>query len=151
MDKKNEPKLIQNRIDLKCATYLTLNNAIDMFKSDDSKEISVSKNIKVSIFTSFGIIIGTVIHKFSLEDTTIEDTTKAFCYTIFDKVIESRNSKFKELEEQNIDLKLINDSSVIFLEDTVILPYANPISKFKVGYFMVFGDEIKGLSVGELS
>lgn len=152
MDENVLPKLLENRIDLKSITFSALDASLDVFKSGKIEEISIGKNTRVIILTSFGIVEGNPIKKSITEsDTDSPDLVNTFSTTLLDNVFKIRNSEIQKLETQNPEFKLINDSSAILLSDVSVTPYSNPNAKSNLRYLILFTEDIKALSFGEMS
>jgi hypothetical protein len=140
-------KLMDSRVDLKAFTYECFNVAIDVLKSGELENVSLSPNTKVLFLTQFGIVEGTP----SKKDSPNNNVKEAFTNMLIFKTFEGRNQKIEDMKTKNPDLTIINDTGSIVLENVVITSYANPDSKFNLGTFVLFTDSIIGISFGETS
>jgi len=140
----NIPELLKNRIDVKAFTFDALCTAIDTIKSGEVEGVSIDAEAKIIIFTNFGIVEGTPI---SLLPKNSESNTSNIG-ALYKAIFKARNINLKELESQNENLTLINDASVIVLENAVITPYANPLNKTHSNNLVLFTDQIVGLAIG---
>jgi len=150
MDKDNIPNLLKNRADLKMLTFKGLYRAIDALKSGEIEGISIGTNTNVSILTSYGIVTGTLISPMEQEDIQ-RNKVEIVVESIYKAVFNGRNDIISKLESDNPDLHLISDSSALLLKDAVINPYADFNNSIRLAYMLLFTDDIKGLSFGELS
>lgn len=142
------PELIKNRLDLKMITLTSVMDTIDILKSGKIDGISISPKTSIMIFTNFGMVEGENVCFSDSEDSKPLSTSE-----IVKKLIETcfiiRNNEIAKLEEENKDLKLINDSSAVILENVTITPYANPMNKLRMQHLILFTDQIAGISFGE--
>lgn len=145
MDKQN-PKLIDNRTDLKSLTFQCLSSGLDILKSDKTGNISIDSETNVIVITNFGTVEGTLIDF----NKSTDNPNKAFVNALFEKVFEVRNERIIELENENDQFRLINDTDSLTLENVTITPYANSNNKFNLGELILFSDQIVGLSIGKI-
>ncbi|AXM89351.1 hypothetical protein CI793_09365 [Anoxybacillus ayderensis] len=145
MDKKpdNEiPILLKERIDLKALTAKTFVNVVENIRNGKTEEISVDLNTEIWFFTNFGLVSGSLY--IPPEENDAFDPT----YFLHELVFKTRNSLLSSYIEKGVE-RLTNDSSFVLLKDVTVKPYASPSTPYKLGYFLLYGDAILGISFGD--
>lgn len=145
MNKQN-PKLLDNRTDLKSLTFQCLSTALDILKSDEIGNISIDSDTNVIVVTNFGTVEGTLIDS----SKSTDNPNKNFVNNLLAEVFEARNGRIIQLENENDQFRLINDTDSLTLENVTITPYANSNNKFNLGELILFSDQIVGLSIGKI-
>lgn len=144
-------KLLANEIDLKSLTFHCidemLNASLDTIKSGEIEGASINGDINTIIVTNFGIVKGDLVK----EQTSTNDESLGFSEAVILKSIEIRNDEISKLENENAQLKLINDTRAIVLKNVTITPYANSNTPFKLENLILFSDQIVGISIGEIA
>ncbi len=144
------PKLIKDRIDLKALTYDYCNSCVEILKNGKISEVSISQSTQVSIVTNFGLVTGDMIKPFEDNEKELDVSTK-LTSVIYEKTVELRNEHIQKLIDNNPDVALINDSSILLLSNVTITPFGNPSNKFNLQNFCIFTSEILGFTFGELN
>lgn len=132
------PSLLKNRVDLKGLTAGTMYDFIEDLKDRHSLE-----NTKVVFYTTIGVVTGTWI---PVEDDASKSDKDA--ERVHETLIDLRTNKLKQLIEENENINLINDTGSIPLINVTISPYGS-ISKHHLGSFLLFADQIVGITYGE--
>lgn len=139
-----KPKLMENSIDLKALTFTSFSEIVNFMKS--SKDPVIGPNTSIVLLTNFGIVQGTQMEFNATED----DSVNAVMNVIISNTFDLRNKHISKLENQNEQLKIINDCRSIVLKDVTITTYVNPDSKINLGQLILFSDQIVGMSFGEM-
>lgn len=142
-EKREIPNLLSKKIDIRALTISTFFDAIDILKSGTLEEVSLGKDTKVICFTSFGTVTGTILPQ---SDT---DNQQHKNVALFHNVIMNvRNSHVDQFETEGVE-QVINHSGYIPLVDVEITYYATPNRTDRLAYFLLFPEQVVGLTFGE--
>lgn len=144
-EKKNKvSKLVTNRVDLKALTIDTLNAAFRIVNSGTIQGIESSDTMEIVLVTNFGYVTGEITDIADASDE--EKASEDFKSYLFASTITHRNNSLASMEEENENLRLTNDSSLIYLKNAVIKPFANPQTSVTFGDLLLFTDQVIGIS-----
>lgn len=133
------PKTLDERIDYKTLMSSILYNLIDQIKKDKPE----ANNTKMYFYTTIGMIEGTWLPL----DEDSDDKYKTQ-ETLHKLIMEHRNKTISKEELENKTFKLVNDSGAIPLVNVKLTTYSG--REHHLSYFLLFSDQIVGLSYGEL-
>ncbi|MCY9513271.1 hypothetical protein [Paenibacillus apiarius] len=139
-----ESKLVHGRVDLKAATIDTLQTTFNILNKGTIEGIKSSDTLELVFLTNFGYVTGEIIDIAEASDESkAKDDFKKY---LFASTIKHRNSAIAGFEEENENLRLTSDSSLVYLKNAIVKPFSNPESSFKFGDLMLFTDQIVGIS-----
>jgi|GEM_PF-1378407 len=152
MEQNNRtPNFLNNRVDLRYHTLTMLNSGIESLKSKENNEISISDDTRVFIMTNFGLIAAD-IKELGVSDNSSENVKpgQKLFQLMLEALLNSRNNYLSEQEELigQGNLRVINDSSFVVLENVTVIPFANPNTKSNLDSLILFTDQIVGISFG---
>ena len=137
------PNLLKEKINLKTITIQTFFETIDLITNGEVAGISFEEETNVIAFTSFGTVSGKIAYLSKREDahfTSIEGIHKGF--------ITSRNKRLEYLENDGIKEVEISSGFIPLID--VEIRYFNNSEPSKLDYFLLFADQVVGLSFGSL-
>lgn len=140
------PAFIDNRIDVKAATVVTLEFVMRSLSENDGEEEDgkKKKKFKFNLLTNFGIVEGAIVRG-ALDDEEPEDrrsVTEMFHYSM-----EIRNDQLqKAVDELDDEPLVVNNTGAILVEDATITPFANPSHKIHMEHLYLFTDQITGVT-----
>lgn len=149
MPKGDVPDFIKNRVDLKFSTLKTISSLIETLNSNEIEGLTVKDDLELCILTSFGMIIGDISDKNN--DNPNTSSSEKFTDLVLNEVFDVRNSILASLEKDKEDLTIINNYASILLKNVKIIPYNNPGNCLNFADFILFTDEIKGITFGSAS
>ncbi|AYB39708.1 hypothetical protein [Brevibacillus laterosporus] len=145
------PNFIKNRIDLKIQTLTLFNSAIETMKSEGIAGISLGSDTNVLIITNFGIVSGDIKQIRVQENSDESEKPGQIVFKmLIETLVKSRNT-FLSKEEDLIgheNVRAINDSSFVILENVTVTPFSNPNMKTHLESMILFSDQISGISYG---
>lgn len=137
------PKLLNDRIDLRALTVNVYSSAIDLLKSGEIESVSLGKDTQLIIYTTFGTIQGQLMQDKYEDEPKLNST--ALLHDIFMK---QRDKQLEQYEEEGAS-RLVNDSGYIPLVNVQLTPFSNPNDVHRLAYFLLYPDQIVGLTFGE--
>ncbi|MEZ2659278.1 hypothetical protein [Aneurinibacillus aneurinilyticus] len=153
-EKKFEvPNFSQNTVDVKKYILGAFNTLVKGIQSGKMKGVEVGKDNQIMILTNFGTVYGNIqslTEEHDNNNATPWDASQEFMKIINEQALQlsehllSRDEK--EISPEN--LRVINHSSPIYLENVTVIPYANPSSNLKFPSLLIFSDQIVGISFG---
>ncbi|MED0670585.1 hypothetical protein P4S95_10270 [Aneurinibacillus aneurinilyticus] len=146
------PNFVQNTIDMKRAILLSFNAAIEGIKSGEIKSAQVNDGGQMMIMTNFGIVYCDIKSLDEEVDTTnSSDVNQIISEVLTNQVIKGTDHAIAQYEKEigTENLRVINDSSPIYLENVTVIPYGNPAAKFNFPSLLLFSDQIVGISAGK--
>lgn len=147
------PNFIKNRIDLRHQTLSLFNSAVETLKSNENDVITIGADTGVLIMTNFGVVSGNIKELGTSEESTEETKPGQLVFKmLLEALLKTRNQYLSEDEESigQENLRVINDSSFVVLENVVVTPFANPNVKTKFESLMLFTDQIVGITFGSV-
>ncbi|MBD7984403.1 hypothetical protein H9649_07420 [Sporosarcina sp. Sa2YVA2] len=143
-EESNEtPKLLSDRIDARALTVNIFYDAIETLKSGKIEGVSMGQDTQLVIYTTFGTVTGQLMEDEYENDAQLNSA--AMIHEIFMKV---RNKQLISLEEEGVN-RLVNDSGYIPIVNAQITPFGNPNNVHRLGYFLLYPDQITGLTFGQ--
>lgn len=138
MTEKEEslPELIKNRIDLKSLTAGVAYDFMDLLHQDGKL-----RDHKVTFYTTIGVVTGKWLPVDENEPDNYKDIEN-----FHDNLFKIRDSRIKEAESDVSHLT--NDTGSIPLVNVTIQPY-NSIGKHNLSYFLLFADQVVGITIGK--
>lgn len=98
------------------------------------------------ITTNFGIITGEVQN---LDDVAAQEDVGAQIDNI---IFKSRNNILAALEKDyGSDANIVNNSSLIVIKNATIIPFVSPQNRLTFNRFLLFADQIVGISYGTMN
>jgi hypothetical protein len=137
------PNILKEKINLKTATIQSFFETIDLIAAGKIDDISLGNDTKVFAYTTFGVISGRVAYLLDRDDdffNSLQTIHKSFVYARNFMIKESENDGAKEIEI---------DSGFVPLVDVEIRYFNNP-NPTKLDYFLLFADQVVGLTFGQL-
>jgi hypothetical protein len=139
MSENEIPNLLAKRFDIKSLTIGTFFAIIEDLKNRNVE--GISPNTKVICYTNFGTISGRLL------PGTDEEADNGFSM-FHEKVMKIRNKDINLYESEGTT-EVLNDTGHIPLVDVEIHYYANPNRIDKLSYFLLYPDQVVGLTFGE--
>jgi hypothetical protein len=137
------PEFIDNRIDVKAATVVTLEYVIRSL-SEKNKDGASGKQTKFNLLTNFGIVEGTIATGRPSAD---KSERKQFVTEVFLRAMDIRNDQLqKAVDEFEGEPTVVNNTGAILVEDVTITPFANPEHKIEMDHVYLFTDQIAGVT-----
>jgi hypothetical protein len=140
------PNLLKGRIDLKAITVSNVINIVESLSSGDIDEAALPKNTKVLIYTTFGTVSGKLLPIDSEENHGYKNIE--MLHKVLFRV---RNNHLDSFESDKGITRVISDTGYIALVDAEVTYYAAPTRTNKLAYFLLFSDQVVGLTLGELA
>jgi hypothetical protein len=144
------PETLSKRVDIKAVT-------IDAFSYFMQEALPSAKGLDINpsviIFTNFGTIQGKVVRLQKDENFLKEngDNYTLNLNAVMKQVIKLRNRNLQEVEALHgaENISLVNNSSLIIIEDAIFKPYANQDMVLNISYMTLFADQVVGMSAGD--
>lgn len=140
-----ESKLINERIDVKAATIISLHTGVTVINEGSIEGIEASGEMELVYITNAGFVTGKLVN---IDDAAnIDNATKNFNSYLFASSVKSRNTSIADEESKNENLKLISDTATIYLKNATLRSFAAPNNVINFGDLLLFADQILGVSM----
>lgn len=144
------PEFLKNRIDIKSATVQAFDLVMKELSSRPSDSV-VSGKGKSIIVTNFGLVKGTIqgIKSNDSNENDQSDVARIFLRSLIKGTFDFRNGLFSDDIERIGEhaVKLTNNTGAIILEQVEITPFANLENKIHMSDFILFSDQIVGITL----
>ncbi|WP_274363502.1 hypothetical protein [Paenibacillus thermotolerans] len=144
------PSFIDNRVDVKAATVVTLEFMFRALSENREPKEGDKKRPKFNLLTNFGLVEGAVVRGPAAEVEAEGDQAAerhVYVTEMFQQSMDIRNEQLKaavdEMEGQPV---VVNNTGAILVEDVTITPYANPTHKIHMDHVYLFTDQIIGVT-----
>lgn len=130
-------------MDLKALTIHSLNSAFNVLNENSIEGIEITDKTELVLLTNFGYVTGEVVDIEKASDSST--ATNDFKKFMFASTVVNRNLAIADFEEKGVS-NLISDSSLVYLRNAKVTPFADPTNSFTFGDLLLFTDQVVGIS-----